>query len=533
MVGTFLFSGVTLTANTPYYFELTDVVNGNDVFLWQWSNHYADGIYYNSGIERPTFDAQFLITYTDIAAPTLQSSSPADNATAVAVGTNIVLTFSEAVDVETGNIIIRTTVGDTTVETIDVTGGLVTGTGTTAITVNPTSDLANNTEYYVLIDATAFDDGASNSYAGIASTTALSFTVASQPNPLDDERVVELIQAQTQTVVRVADQAIGTVNNRLSQLIVTSKGKDKTTNNSYQGIKLVTNLGPNVDSALLQSGLLSGLNSSGDLFHNGWAVWTEGSVILGKSNGRSDFRVEGITVGIDKRITPSLTAGLAFRAAQGDIDVGATEKVDTDAYSATVYGSYILTNDSYIQGALGYSDIDFSTERTDDIGTLSGNRDADQVYLSLSFTRQFEYRGLTLLPYGSFDGSYSTLDSYSETGTGLALTYHEQDVRTLAATIGLRGRYFIQQSNGSFIPRFHIHYQGDINSDNDAKVSYVSVPSTTYSSSFDAISSSSWLFGLGFDYQYNNLNFSADYERTQEINWGYSDAFRLKLEVTF
>jgi hypothetical protein len=32
------------------------------------------------------------------------------------------------------------------------------------------------TEYYVLIDASAFDDIAGNSYAGISSTTALSFT---------------------------------------------------------------------------------------------------------------------------------------------------------------------------------------------------------------------------------------------------------------------------------------------------------------------------------------------------------------------
>ena len=34
-----------------------------------------------------------------------------------------------------------------------------------------------DSEYYVLIDATAFDDSAGNSYAGISSTTALSFTV--------------------------------------------------------------------------------------------------------------------------------------------------------------------------------------------------------------------------------------------------------------------------------------------------------------------------------------------------------------------
>ena len=36
--------------------------------------------------------------------------------------------------------------------------------------------MIDHTEYYVLIDATAFDDADGGSYAGISSTTALSFT---------------------------------------------------------------------------------------------------------------------------------------------------------------------------------------------------------------------------------------------------------------------------------------------------------------------------------------------------------------------
>ena len=63
-----------------------------------------------------------------------------------------------------------------TVETFNVaTSGQVTGTGTSQITINP-SLILMRTEYYVLIDATAFDDSDGGSYAGISSTTALSFT---------------------------------------------------------------------------------------------------------------------------------------------------------------------------------------------------------------------------------------------------------------------------------------------------------------------------------------------------------------------
>ena len=86
------------------------------------------------------------------------------------------LTFSEVVDVETGNIVIYKTSDDSVVETIDVTSNQVTGSGTSQITINPTYDLESLTEYYLKIDATAFDDPTGNSYAGIDDTTSLSFT---------------------------------------------------------------------------------------------------------------------------------------------------------------------------------------------------------------------------------------------------------------------------------------------------------------------------------------------------------------------
>ena len=116
-------------------------------------------------------------------APTLSSSTPADDATNVSSTANIVLTFSENVDVESGNITIKKTSDDSAFETIDVTSNKVTGTGTTTIEINPANTFASSTEYYVLIDATAFDDTIGNSYAGISSTTALSFTSQDTGNP--------------------------------------------------------------------------------------------------------------------------------------------------------------------------------------------------------------------------------------------------------------------------------------------------------------------------------------------------------------
>ena len=57
-----------------------------------------------------------------------------------------------------GNITIKKLLDNTTVETIDVTGAKVTGTGSTEITIDPSTTLDGSTGYYITIDASAFDD---------------------------------------------------------------------------------------------------------------------------------------------------------------------------------------------------------------------------------------------------------------------------------------------------------------------------------------------------------------------------------------
>ena len=112
----------------------------------------------------------------DTSNPTASSFSPADNATGVGLNDNLVLTFDETVNVGTGNIVIKKTSDNSVVETIAVTSGQVTGTGTNTITVNSSVTLEANTGYYIQIDATAFDDTVGNSFAGISDSSTWNFT---------------------------------------------------------------------------------------------------------------------------------------------------------------------------------------------------------------------------------------------------------------------------------------------------------------------------------------------------------------------
>ena len=138
---------------------------------------------YNNQNDPGTFYSVASQEANDTTAPSISTLSPADNGTDVAIDTNLVITFDENIDIKTGNVTIKKTSDDSTIEAIDVTSGQVTGNGTTSITINPSSDLSGSTEYYVLIDATAFDDESGNSYTGISSTTAWSFTTIDATNP--------------------------------------------------------------------------------------------------------------------------------------------------------------------------------------------------------------------------------------------------------------------------------------------------------------------------------------------------------------
>ena len=137
--------------------------SGNDAFLTLPTPGAANSLAANKAI------------VIDGNAPTLSSSSPTDNATNIAINTNIVLTFSENISKGTGNILIKKTSDNSTVETIDVTTASVTVSTNTA-TINPTLDFDLNTGYYIQIANTAFKDSAGNNYAGIFTTTELSFT---------------------------------------------------------------------------------------------------------------------------------------------------------------------------------------------------------------------------------------------------------------------------------------------------------------------------------------------------------------------
>ncbi len=133
------------------------------------------------------------IATADTTAPTVTTFSPADEATGVAVGSNIVVTFSEAIAKGTGNIVLKTTTGSV-VATYDAASSSNLAISGSTLTINPTADLSADTAYSVEFAAGSVKDQAGNAYAG---STSYNFTTASSntppiPTPSKDAQFVVL-----------------------------------------------------------------------------------------------------------------------------------------------------------------------------------------------------------------------------------------------------------------------------------------------------------------------------------------------------
>jgi Ca2+-binding RTX toxin-like protein len=124
-----------------------------------------------SHVEFARFSDQRVALVVDATPPTAVAFTPADEAGAVAVDSNIVVTFSEAIQRGSGSILLKS--AGVTVAAYDAASSNNLSIAGSALTINPTSDLGYSTGYAVEFAAGSVKDLAGNGYAG---TTAYNFT---------------------------------------------------------------------------------------------------------------------------------------------------------------------------------------------------------------------------------------------------------------------------------------------------------------------------------------------------------------------
>jgi methionine-rich copper-binding protein CopC len=184
----FALSGFNVGSTVNYTVTFGGVEMGTGSFAWTGTNENYIGVYSNLNGTGLFDDFAVSSMGGDSSPPEISSLSPTNNATGVAVGANLVATFSEVVAIATDNITIKN-LTDATQTTIPVTDTTQVSISGATLTINPTANLLNGKNYAVQIAATAIDDTAGNSFVGFTNNTSWNFTTAPDttaptPDPL-------------------------------------------------------------------------------------------------------------------------------------------------------------------------------------------------------------------------------------------------------------------------------------------------------------------------------------------------------------
>ncbi len=459
--------------------------------------------------------------------PTLSSSSPVDDETNVLTDINIVLNFSEIIKVNSGNITLKKTSDDSVVETFDINGSNVSLSSNTQITIDPTDFLEKNTEYYVLIDATAIVDLSRNNYAGISSTTALSFSTGGTgaSNPFDDKDVVALIEAQTEAPKKVVQHVTSPIFNRLNWI----RGYEIDDNLSAQKIKFnIAN--PKIEKILNMIPQTVSLNKIPSRSEDDWLFWSEGSIGVGRvgetsSSSFKEIDTNSITLGWDKKNNQKTIHGYAITYKKEDVKVGDNgSTLDVQSYSLSTYATFHQKENSYIEGIIGTSILDLKNKRVKNSNSLNGDRNGKQLYGSIHYINTISKKNINISPNLRFDLSYTKLDDYTETGSN-AIKYHEQVVETAGVYGGFAFNKEVFKDDYIIRPTAGFELGLNLSPSSDVSLNYVSDPNTKYTKSIDQQGEKNIKGKVGFDLlKENGWSLMAFYERNQSEN-SHSDTF--------
>ncbi|NES07447.1 MAG: hypothetical protein F6K22_34425, partial [Okeania sp. SIO2F4] len=183
-----------------------------------WKLNLQPGTYYwsvqaiDTGLAESEFSPEQSFTIVDEIPPTATKFTPSDNETEVVLNEPLSIEFDENVAVGTGNIIIKQTTDNEIVETIDITSDQV-QIDVNTVTISPTNDLEELTDYYIQINPGAIVDTAGNNYSGIADTTTWNFTT--KKNETVESLTDHTLESDRVKLILLGDDDInGTGNNQ-------------------------------------------------------------------------------------------------------------------------------------------------------------------------------------------------------------------------------------------------------------------------------------------------------------------------------
>ena len=279
----------------------------------------------------------------------------------------------------------------------------------------------------------------------------------------------EEVTVQAIAVLSAAGRQLQNVRSRLTTLRAT-RGR--------RGID-VSGATLNVQGSTVSVGLLGGAagdDENGLLENSRWGFFANGDYTFGDENRENasnalkkdrnfDFSSTGLTFGADYRFPGDKKyAGVALGYKDFTSDF-TSQKGGTDVkgYNLSVYGTYLLSDQAYLDATIGYgkNNIDSRRPAYKDVKSgktifAIGKPDAKELTFSVGGGYELYKGEWSLTPYGRMDYIKSTIDAYKETSDKSAqpslFSFGKQSIKALTSTLGIKTSRSLSTSKGVFVP---------------------------------------------------------------------------------
>jgi outer membrane autotransporter protein len=203
----------------------------------------------------------------------------------------------------------------------------------------------------------------------------------------------------------------------------------------------------------------------------------------GRRSPAYDFDINGLTAGLDYRISDQLVAGASLGYTRQDTELDGNEgSVDASGYSLSAYATYFRDQSWYTDAVMTWGQNDYTSQRRIRY-SLSGpggvtsvdqlaraQLDGDMLSLASTVGHDYQRGSWTLGSYGRL--LYSKIDMGSGrevigtgTGSGLALEIFPGTHTSFASVAGAKFSSAISRDWGILMPQFQIEWEREYRDD--------------------------------------------------------------------
>ena len=278
-----------------------------------------------------------------------------------------------------------------------------------------------------------------------------------------------------------------------------------------------------------------------------WKLWTAGEIGYGRTNNTSlqvgsDITVNNILLGTDKQLSKDYLIGFSIdRDDRKSEFSNSSSQTETKTITISNYHSFKLDSKHYLDFIINYSDIDIDYYRASSGNKYYGDRKAESIVASISYSQVFDLNNFSFTPNIQYEHGLTIFEEFSESPGTESLFLARQHVNLSSMKVSLQANalenYEILLSNTYKLivkPYATIAYSQNLNRGSLISASYLSNPGIVYSIKQPRTFNNSQNFNLGLNMNNDkNVTSLIEFNRTDNSEGDWENSLILLFRVNF